>query len=229
MLRKFNIADDIQVVLREPSLTGDSLGLKTWTSSLLLARRLSSLRSYLPSDDARVLELGAGTGLVGITAACIWRTHVTLTDLPEIIPNLQHNVDRNRELAQPFGGNMSVMILDWSDAANAPTSSNQQYLVILAADPLYSSAHPKLLTETVERWLLKSHEARFIVELPLRDGYDQERADLKVRLKEIGLQVEAEGIESGYDDWEGNDGQLKEVTCWWAVWKFTQAIAQVVS
>jgi predicted nicotinamide N-methyase len=176
-----------------------------------------------------VLELGAGTGLVGIAAACVWRTQVTLTDLPEIVPNLQYNVDQNRELVHPFGGYMSVMALDWSDAANAPTSDYELYPVILAADPLYSSAHPRLLTEAVGRWLMKNQDARFIVELPLREGYDQERADLKARLKEIGLQVEAEGIESGYDDWESSDGQLKEVTCWWAVWKFTQAVPQVAS
>jgi predicted nicotinamide N-methyase len=173
-----------------------------------------------------VLELGAGTGLVGIATACIWRTHVTLTDLPEIVPNLQYNIDHNRKLAQQCGGNISVMSLDWSDASNTPTSSCQQYPVILAADPLYSSAHPRLLTETVGRWLLKSYDSRFIVELPLREGYDQERADLRVRLEKIGLQVEAEGMESGYDDWEGTDGQLKEVTCWWAVWIFSQAVTK---
>jgi predicted nicotinamide N-methyase len=229
MLRKFTIANHVGVVLREPSLTEDNLGLKTWTSSLLLARRLGSVRNYLPPQHFRVLELGAGTGLVGIAAACIWRTEVSLTDLPEIVPNLQYNVDHNLEIVQAFRGKPSVMSLDWSDAAHAPTSYHQQYPVILAADPLYSPAHPRLLAETVERWLLRTSDARFIVELPLREGYDQERADLKVRLKEIGLEIEAEGTESGYDDWEGNDGQLKEVTCWWAVWKFVQAVPQVVS
>jgi predicted nicotinamide N-methyase len=220
MLRKFNVTDQVEVVLREPSLTEDKLGLKTWTSSLLLARRLSSLHSYLPSEAFRVLELGAGTGLVGIAAACIWRTDVSLTDLPDIVPNLQHNADYNTEIVQSFGGKTSVMSLDWSDAAHAPTSYHLQYPVILAADPLYSPAHPRLLAETVERWLLRTADARFIVELPLREGYDQERADLKARLRKIGLQVQAEGTESGYDDWEGYDGQLKEVACWWAVWKF---------
>jgi hypothetical protein len=229
IFRTFNITNGINVVLREPSLTEDNLGLKTWTSSLLLAKRLGCLRSRLPSGDFRVLELGAGTGLVGITAACVWRTRVTLTDLPEIVPNLQYNVDQNRELVHPFGGYMSVMALDWSDAANAPTSDYELFPVILAADPLYSSSHPRLLTEAVGRWLMKTKDARFIVELPLREGYDQERADLKTRLKKIGLQVEDEGIESGYDDWEGSDGQLKEVTCWWTVWKFTQAVPQVAS
>jgi predicted nicotinamide N-methyase len=220
LLRKFNVTDQVEVVLREPSLTEDKLGLKTWTSSLLLARRLSSLQCYLPSESFRVLELGAGTGLVGIAAACIWKTDVCLTDLPDIVPNLQYNADHNIGIVQSFGGKASVMSLDWSDAAHAPTSYHLQYPVILAADPLYSPVHPRLLAETVRRWLLRTAEARFILELPLREGYDQERADLRARLKENGLQVEAEGTESGYDDWEGNDGELKEVTCWWAVWKF---------
>jgi predicted nicotinamide N-methyase len=220
MLRTFNISDNVQIILREPSLTGDNLGLKTWTSSLMLARRLSSLEAYLPQGELRVLELGAGTGLVGIAAACIWKTQVHLTDLPEIVPNLQHNADQNSELVQRFGGALSVLALDWSDVANAPRFKSQQYSVILAADPLYSTEHPKLLAETIVRWLRRTPDARFIVELPLREGYDQERASLKTRLEAAGLQIEAEGVDLGYDDWEGRDGQLEEVTCWWAVWKF---------
>jgi phospholipid N-methyltransferase len=220
MLRIFNISDNVQIVLREPSLTGDNLGLKTWTSSLMLARRLSSLRPYLPSGELHVLELGAGTGLAGIAAACIWKTQVHLTDLPEIVPNLQHNADQNSDLVQRFGGALSVLALDWSDAANAPQFKSQQYSVILAADPLYSAEHPKLLAETIDRWLLRTPDARFIIELPLREGYGQERAGLKTKLRAVGLQIEAEGVDSGYDDWEGRDGQLEQVTCWWAVWRF---------
>jgi predicted nicotinamide N-methyase len=186
----------------------------------MLARRLSSLGAYLPPGELRVLELGAGTGLVGIAAACIWKTQVHLTDLPEIVPNLQHNADQNSELVQRFGGALSVLALDWSDVANAPRFKSQQYSVILAADPLYSAEHPKLLAETIGRWLRRTPDARFIVELPLREGYSEERANLKTRLEAVGLQIEAEGVDSGYDDWEGCDGQLEEVTCWWAVWKF---------
>lgn len=36
----------------------------------------------------RALELGAGTGIVGIAAACCG-AHVLLTDLPEALPQLQ--------------------------------------------------------------------------------------------------------------------------------------------
>jgi len=225
MLRTFEITGDIRIVLREPSLTGDNLGFKTWTSSFLLAKRLNTLRAYFPADRLRVLELGAGTGLVGIAAACIWKAQVTLTDLPEIVPNLQNNVDQNSKRIRSSGGSASSIPLDWSDATNIPTFQHQRYPVILAADPLYSPEHPKLLAETIDRWLLRTPEARFIVELPLRGGYDTERSDLRARLGGAGLQVVCEGEEIGYDDWESSDGQLKEVRCWWAVWKVVQGLS----
>ena len=226
MSRTFIIGDDIEITVCEPSLTGDNLGLKTWTSSLLLAKRLTSLREQIPSNELRVLELGAGTGLVGIAAACLWKAEVTLTDLPEIVPNLQNNVEHNTDLIQSLGGSASSRSLDWADTTNAPTTQHQQFPVVLAADPLYSPEHPRLLVDVVERWLQRTPEARFIVELPLRDRYDKERSELKDRLRQAQLTVVAEGEETGYDDWEGSDGQLAEVNCWWAVWKFVDSISE---
>ena len=43
MSRTFNISPKVRITLHEPSLTGDHLGLKTWTSSLLLAKRRGDL------------------------------------------------------------------------------------------------------------------------------------------------------------------------------------------
>lgn len=222
MSRIFNVAENIEITLHEPSMTGDNLGFKTWTSSLLLARRLKSLSSYLPAETPRVLELGAGTGLVGIAAACVWKTQVTLTDLPEIVPNLQINVAQNQESVTALGGTTSTMALDWSDSTLVPENPSQRFPIIVAADPLYSPDHPKMLVETVMRWLSKTSDARFIIELPLRGGYDQERSELKARLKQAGLHVLAGGEEIGYDDWKDSDGQLEEVKCWWAVWHFAR-------
>ncbi|CAD7963738.1 unnamed protein product [Amoebophrya sp. A120] len=54
------------------------------------------LRSLLQSR--RVLELGAGTGLLGITAAVSRLPHnVVLTDLDYCLPNLRHNLRQNAD------------------------------------------------------------------------------------------------------------------------------------
>lgn len=219
MVRMFAVNENLSISLHEPSLTEDNLGLKTWTSSLLLSQRLAECRSYISHDRPRVLELGAGTGLTGISAACIWSTHVLLTDLPEIIPNLQQNVEQNRTLVTQNHGSVQTRALDWTDESDVPRHEGEKFMVVLAADPIYSPDHPRLLVNTVRRWISSDPEARFIVELPLRDGYDQERQELRKNLHDHGFELIIEGIDTGYDDWHGRDGNLAEVECWWSVWR----------
>ena len=59
-----------------------------------------------------------------------------------------------------------------------------------------------------------------MVELPLRDGYQPEREDLKNKLVDIGLEIAEEGYEFGPEDWQGKLGEQTEVECWWAVWRY---------
>jgi hypothetical protein len=109
----------------EPPLTGDNLGLKTWGTAFTMAKKLDDLaakyfphlisESTNPPLHTRVLELGAGTGLVGIAAAAIWSVPVLLTDLPEIQANLSHNVLQNTSVVEAQGGHVSSAILDWKD------------------------------------------------------------------------------------------------------------------
>ncbi len=219
MTRTFIVNGELSINLHEPSLTEDNLGLKTWTSSLLLAQRLAKCRGYIPGACSRVLELGAGTGLVGIAAACVWNTQVLLTDLPEILPNLEQNLAHNRELVARNRGQVQARALDWADETDVPGHEDEKYMVILAADPIYSSEHPKLLVSTVRRWISWDAGARFIVELPIRDRYDGEREDLRYNLHQSGFEIVVEGTDSGYDDWHGRDGYPADVTCWWSIWK----------
>ncbi|KAJ9630152.1 Protein-lysine N-methyltransferase rrg1 [Knufia peltigerae] len=219
MTRTFVINGNLSISLHEPSLTEDNLGLKTWTSSLLLAQRLAECRQHVQEACTRVLELGSGTGLVGIAAACIWSTDVLLTDLPEIVANLQQNLLQNQNLISRHHGNVQARSLDWNDETDLPAHESEKYRAILAADPIYSPEHPKLLVATVRRWINWDQNARFIVELPLRDRYDGERKDLRKHLRENGFGLVVEGTDTGYDDWQGRDGNLAEVKCWWSIWK----------
>lgn len=111
------------LTIREPPITGESLGLKTWGSSYTLARllpqfasdSLSHLLGGQQGSETQVLELGSGTGLLGLAAACFWHTPVILTDLPTIIPNLTYNVDINRSIAEAVGGRVDAAPLTWGD------------------------------------------------------------------------------------------------------------------
>lgn len=219
-----SIHHTLELVLHEPALTADNLGLKTWASSYMLAKRLPILRSTLPrfSQDTQILELGSGTGLVGLTAASVFNARVVLTDLPDIVPNLSKNVLNNAEAIATSGGSAEAAILDWTDPGSFTLSSGHapephSFPLILAADSIYSSEHPKLLVQAVQQYLSRVQDARMIVELPLRDSYSVERADLKSRLIDLGLHVFDEGEDVGYDDWMDGD-EPAEVRCWWSVW-----------
>ncbi|RPB04425.1 hypothetical protein L873DRAFT_1666840 [Choiromyces venosus 120613-1] len=201
----------VNLSLREPTLIADNLGLKTWASSYLLSKRLAllDLPTFSPAT-AKALELGAGTGLVGLAAAAIFKIPVLLTDLPDIVPNLQHNADAN----SASGAAVSVAVMDWRDRVDEVAPEGEKYDLVLAADPLYSPEHPGLLVGMVNKWLRKGTHSRVVVEMPLRDGYSSEREDFRSRMEGVGLEVRGEGVETGVDDW----GAGGEVECWWSVW-----------
>ncbi|KAL8723841.1 MAG: hypothetical protein Q9181_007148 [Wetmoreana brouardii] len=234
--------ESVSITLWEPSLTADNLGHKTWLASFLLAKRLPNLVSYLPSlnkldKDSRalpssdtldanvgVIELGAGTGLVGIAIAAIFPVHVHLTDLPDIVPNLRSNVMANGSNAlSDFKGTTSVGELDWSNLPYAENGPEPGYDLVVAADPLYSPEHPAWLAAAITHVIKKDVDARVVIELPLREAYVPEVEELKTRLGKLGLEIQAEGLESGLEDWESAQEALErtKVLCWWAVWRWS--------
>jgi hypothetical protein len=111
--------DSFELIIREPALTGDSLGFKTWGSSYVLAQSLPRLaesslsRLFGGSSRERVLELGSGTGLLGIAAAAFWGAPVFLSDLPNIVPNLRVNAERNTSVVARKSGSLTVGPLTW--------------------------------------------------------------------------------------------------------------------
>lgn len=208
--------DSISINLYEPSLTADNLGHKTWLASFLLAKRLPSLISYLPplnhkersgqhlstsnisNSNTQVIELGAGTGLVGLAVAAFFDAYVHLTDLPAIVPNLRANVANNAR------GNTSVGELDWSNLPCPQDVQRQEYDLVIAADPIYSPQHPAWLVAAIECVLRHDRRARVVIELPLREAYAPEVEELKNRMELLGLSIEAEGQESGFEDWQSS-------------------------
>lgn len=235
--------NELTLTLHEPSITADNLGMKTWVSSYLLSRRLHnflesapdlvpsepitpSTTSTQPGKPLRALELGSGTGLVGLAFAALQgkSANVHLTDLPEIVPNLAHNTALNVELLTSTQATVTTGVLDWSVVPSPSPSTDERYDVILAADPLYSPDHPRLLVQTIGAWLNKGLHARVITEMPLRNVYLPQVREFRQRMLDLGLAVIEEGEETGYDDWEGADGDVLAVKCWWSIWGWSEMV-----
>ncbi|KAK9370348.1 putative methyltransferase-domain-containing protein [Lipomyces kononenkoae] len=217
MEREFEVRNlDLSIILYEPSLTADSLGLKTWGSSLLLANRLTDRhQDLIPSSRRRVLELGSGTGLLGIVLGVLGYP-VLLTDLGEILPNLRLNMDRNRDRFSRCGYSPDVNIeeLNWADVeASAAYQRGDKFETIVISDPIYSSEHPQYLANAVGQFLeYDNPQAQVILQLPLRPKFVDVRSDLWRKLRDIGLKPTRQDHESGWDD-------FGEEIFFWSIWR----------
>ncbi|KAK0508956.1 hypothetical protein JMJ35_008327 [Cladonia borealis] len=226
---------ELHIKIYEPSLTGDNLGHKTWIASYLLAKRLALLLpSHFPSIEIseprhrqhdsggsgdeclKILELGAGTGLVGLAASGLFTADIYLTDLPYILPNLQYNIEQNASLVKSTGSTITAGVLDWSKIT-AVQGEEEKYDVILAADSLYAPEHSAWVVRTVGKYLRKGDESRIFVELPLRPG-SLYPSDFRRGMDAAGFELLEEGEAIGYDDWENSSREGIEVTCWYSVW-----------
>ncbi|CAI4060457.1 hypothetical protein SUVZ_04G4800 [Saccharomyces uvarum] len=199
------------IPLYEPSLTADNLGWKTWGSSFILSQLLVD---YLHNTDVlpvancgtkriKVLELGSGTGLVGLSWAAKWKElygtqniEIYVTDLPEIVTNLKKNVMLNN--LEDF---VQAEILDWTNPQDFINKFGHEkdFDIILVADPIYSPQHPEWVVNMISKFLAPSGTCH--LEIPLRAKYAKEREVLKSLLEENNLEVVKESYSEGMDDW----------------------------
>ncbi|XP_047955894.1 protein N-lysine methyltransferase METTL21A-like [Salvia hispanica] len=130
--------------------------------SLLDRQALPLLPPPSPNRPLRLLELGSGTGLVGIAAAAVLGAAVTVTDLPHVLPNLQFNVDANAAALAPRGGHVRVAALSWGDEAQMEEVGTK-FDVVLGSDVVYHDHLYEPLLQTLRFLLLGREREREVV------------------------------------------------------------------
>lgn len=108
--------------------------LKIWPAASLLSSYLSHLAPFPTSS--RVLELGSGTGAVGLHLSHLFTLErVTLTDLPCAMPALLQNISANTEkgVCTVTGTPVECRVLEWGcDPHSHPNPD-----VIVCSDVVY--------------------------------------------------------------------------------------------
>jgi predicted nicotinamide N-methyase len=170
----------VQVEVNDAPLVDEdytSVGLQSWASSIILAERMCANPSKFGFEatgekNLRVLELGAGTGLLSITAAQILaRTQtdtppiIVATDFhPGVLANLQRNVDTNND-----AGGVLVRELDWSRPNLDDAPLDQAFDVILAADVVYEPPHASWIASCATALLARPAGVLWMI-IALRTG-----------------------------------------------------------
>ncbi|KAL6243091.1 hypothetical protein RBB50_010191 [Rhinocladiella similis] len=149
--------NQICVRLNDDPLKGDDhtdVGLQTWGASIVLSNLLCRSPSHFDLAKSslpiapRIVELGAGTGLISLTVAKLLPTlgiedsTVVATDYHQtVLANLRANIASNFELDLPGQhANIRTCTLDWEEPHNdAPL--DQKADVIIAADVVYEVHH----------------------------------------------------------------------------------------
>jgi len=216
----------VEVSIAEPDLRADNLNLTTWTSSFILANQLHKLDVIFEDNEhIPILELGAGTALVGLAAATLWRRKTILTDLPGIVPGLRTNIDLNPAAVRAASGAIQCGSLDWRTPDVLKLENDNQLVaskgakasIIFAADTIYDEEHPELLSSAILTWLARTSSARAILTYALRVAYLDQVREIWTMLEEGGLEAESNGQEQAdTKEWDDDD----ETLCEWVVWKW---------
>ncbi|KAJ3868221.1 putative methyltransferase-domain-containing protein [Lentinula novae-zelandiae] len=159
----------VEVELNDAPLSNEDhtcVGLQSWASSVVLSERICadparfSLSSVTNARGSplRILELGAGTGLLSIIARKLLSSlhasaSIFATDYhPEVLLNLCANIATNFPSSAPPP--ISVHQLDW-ERPQYSAPMNEPFDLILGADVIYHPDHARWIKACVERLLLR--------------------------------------------------------------------------
>ena len=226
----------VRVRLTDVALRNDdfgSVGAQTWGSACVLAEMIAEAparfglcstggangsASFFDRDHdehpsgagaaaIRVLELGAGTGLVGLTIARILETsrccerdsgraaEIILSDFyPLALENLRLNIQHDFDLpsqqdddfaSDPAGARggltISAHLLDWEEAADPTRVLEGPFDIpfdeVFGADIVYELEHATWINACLKRVLRLT--GRFHLVIPLREGFARESATVE--------------------------------------------------
>ena len=166
---------EVHVQLNDLPVSQDdhtSVGLQSWGSCIILAERICEdperfLKTPVipPPSEAerrhiRILELGAGTGMLSVVCAKIlrdwnWEGEIVATDYhADVLRNLEGNVRMN--LLGKGSVTVTISHLDWQHPSSYDTKFDEgSFDIILAADVIYDPHHASWIKAVVKRLLVK--------------------------------------------------------------------------
>lgn len=136
-----------------------------------------------PPKTLRVLELGSGCGIVGITLAqAVPNCHVLLTDMPEAADIAQRNIAEAVPATRSLHSQVSFEVLDWEKPL--PQSVQSKLLdIILVSECIYNPDSIPALVRTLAALLNRSPKAIIVVSTKVRHSSEAVFFDLMAKTR----------------------------------------------
>ncbi|KAN0127376.1 hypothetical protein V8E53_014808 [Lactarius tabidus] len=188
----------VRVQLTDVALRNDdfgSVGAQTWGSACVLAEMIAEEPARFGFElggtgekAVRVLELGAGTGLVSLTIGKTLlesrsrRTEIVASDFhPLALENLRLNIANNFGTESRGILPVSAHFLDWQEAADPANALAAPFDVpfdeVFGADVVYEVEHAAWISACLRR--LVRPTGRFHLVMPIREGFARESAAIE--------------------------------------------------
>ena len=136
---------------------------------MLQPRPPSDLAKLLQSTAPRgpgILELGSGCGIVGLQVADLCSTSdILLTDLPEAMDTLNHNVEHAKFVSSNV--KLATALLDW-DEPFPERLTKQRFDLVIVSDCTYNPDSIPGLVKTLSSVAENSPNALIVVSLKVR-------------------------------------------------------------
>nr|GMD94194.1 protein N-lysine methyltransferase METTL21A-like [Ipomoea batatas]GMD97301.1 protein N-lysine methyltransferase METTL21A-like [Ipomoea batatas] len=130
------------------SVSGRAItGSWTWDSAFFLSNWIATHRESFEFTGKTVLELGAGTGLPGMTAARLGAKRVVLTDIEPLVPALRKSVEANA-----LGEKVWVSRLVWgADELPSRLGESGEVDAVLMSDVFFDAAEMAGMAKTLKK------------------------------------------------------------------------------
>ncbi|CAG8715228.1 1921_t:CDS:2 [Racocetra persica] len=148
-------------------------GTVVWNSSIMLSKFMFTHRSWLnlSADKTKILELGSGCGLTGISLAATLVKLIALTDQATMLPHLWKNVKRNLD-RNLISSKVLVVELAWGEEIDRDILS-EHWDYIIASDCIYNEFIVNAFVETLARLCNNNKFAKQIHEESLQNDNNE--------------------------------------------------------
>ena len=151
-----------------------STGTRVWDTGVLVAKLLEREPELVRGK--RVLELGSGTGLLGMAAAIFGAKECVLTELPALLPSLVTSVDKN--IKGHLRSNIKIEKFDWNEKEDLQNFKNQKFDLILSTDTLICEQWARGLAKVVLTIVNDTNTRILVASANDRDGVNHFRTTI---------------------------------------------------